>query len=56
MASENMVTIPLDEYIELRRKADENFYLADRLGQFEQRMMNLENNLWQLERKVENGK
>ena len=56
MANETMVTIPLDEYIELRRKADENFYLADRLGQFEQRTMNLENRLWELERKFENGR
>lgn len=53
MANENMVTIPLDEYIELRRKADENFYIADRLGQFEQRMINLENNQWRVEREVE---
>ena len=51
-----MVTIPLEEYIQLRRKAEENLYLADRLGQFEQRTMNLENRLWELERKVENGK
>ena len=56
MANETMVTIPLEEYIELRRKADENFYLADRLGQFEQRTMNLENRLWELERKFENGR
>jgi hypothetical protein len=49
MASENMVTIPLDEYIELRRKAEENLYLATQLGQFEQRLNNFDERLWKLE-------
>lgn len=50
MANENMVTIPLDEYIELRRKADENFYLTDRLGQLDQRIFNLENRVEEVAR------
>ena len=40
MANEATVTISLEEYIELRRKADENLYLATQLGSFE-------NKLWQ---------
>lgn len=55
MANENVVTIPLEEYIELRRKADENFYLADRLGQFEQRLHNFDERLWKLEMEVKNA-
>ena len=51
----NTVTIPLEEYIELRRKADENFYLTDRLGQLDQRIINCENRMWELERKVEHN-
>jgi hypothetical protein len=50
MANETMVTIPLEEYIELRRKAGENLYLADRLGQFEQRMWHLENSVEEVAR------
>ena len=53
MANENMVTIPLDEYIELRRKAEENLYLATQLGAFEQKLYNIEGRLWKLERKAE---
>lgn len=57
MANENTVTIPLDEYIELRRKADENFYLANQLGQMDNRMWEFDNRLRDFERRlVENGK
>ena len=56
MANENMVTIPLEEYIELRRRSEENFYLTDRMGKFEQRQVDFENKLWELERRIENGK
>ncbi len=45
MANEATVTIPLEEYIELRRKADENLYLANQLGQMDQRMWNNEKRL-----------
>ena len=53
MANENMVTIPLEEYIDLRRKADENLYLATQLGGFEQKLFNIEDRLWKLESRAE---
>ena len=56
MANEATVTISLEEYIELRRRADENFYLADRLGQFEQRLWNCEKKVLDLEGMVRCGK
>lgn len=56
MANETTVTIPLDEYIDLRRKADENLYLATELGGFKDRLWNLESRLFDLERKVQDGK
>ena len=49
----NTVTIPLEEYIELRRKADENLYLATELGAFKDRLYQHEDRLRYLERKVE---
>lgn len=63
MANETTVTIPLEEYIELRRKADENLYLATQLGAFEQRQWNYENRprdfhdkLLDFERKLKDGR
>ena len=56
MANEATVTIPLEEYIELRRRADENLYLAERLGQFEQKLWNLENKVFDLEGEMKYGK
>ena len=56
MANETMVTIPLEEYMDLRRKAEENLYLATQLGQFEQRLNNFDEKLWKLERRIEDGK
>lgn len=55
-ANETMVTIPLEEYIDLRRKADENLYLATQLGSFEQKLWNLENKVLDLEGMVRYGK
>lgn len=56
MDNTNTVTIPLDEYIELRRKADENLYLATKLGAFEDRMYNFEDRLRDFERRLaDNG-
>ena len=49
MANENTVTIPLDDYIELRRKADENLYLATRLGAMDSQMNDLERRMVDLE-------
>lgn len=56
MANENMVTIPLDEYIDLRRKADENLYLASELGAFRDRLYTLENRMCDLEMRIRDGK
>ena len=49
MANEATVTIPLEEYIELRRKAEENLYLATQLGSFESKVWQMENRLMDLE-------
>jgi hypothetical protein len=46
----------LEEYIELRRKAAENLYLATQLGRFEDRLFNFEGKLLDLERMVRDGK
>ena len=56
MANETTVTIPLEEYIELRRKADENLYIATELGGFRERLFSFENRLFELERRSQNGK
>ena len=56
MANETTVTIPLEEYLELRRKADENLYLATQLGAMDSRMFNLEDRMRDLERLVRDGK
>ena len=52
MANETTVTIPLEEYIELRRKAEENLYLATQLGNFENKLWEFDSRLRDLERKV----
>jgi hypothetical protein len=56
MANDTTVTIPLDEYIDLRRRADENLYLSTQLGSFENKLWNLENKVFELEGMVRNGK
>ena len=56
MANETTVTIPLEEYIDLRKKAEENLYLATQLGAFEQRLWNFESRVCALERMVQDGK
>lgn len=38
----NMVTISLDEYFDLRQKAEMNHYLMDRFGYLERRIEDLE--------------
>lgn len=63
MANEATVTIPLEEYIELRRKAEENLYLATQLGNFERRQWDFDTRLgefneklFDFERKLKDGK
>ena len=56
MARENIVTIPLEEYFDLRKKAEENIYLATQLGSFEQKLYNLETKVFELEGLMRDGK
>lgn len=52
MAELNTVTIPLEDYIELRRKADETIYLANQLGEMNQRYEELYERICRIEMKV----
>lgn len=52
MAEMNTVTIPLDDYIELRRKADETIYLANQLGEMSTRFAEYDRRIFELERKL----
>lgn len=56
MADTNTVTIPLDEYMDLREKASMNGFLMTELGRMEARFQSLERLLFELERKVDRGK
>ena len=53
MPEMNTVTIPLEEYIDLRKKAEENLYLATQLGGFENKLWELDRRMCDCERKVE---
>lgn len=48
------VTITVDEYFDLRQKAEANLYLMTELARFEQRCNDLERRLWKIERKMNN--
>lgn len=52
MAELNTVTIPLEDYIELKRKADETIYLANQLGEMNQRYVELSERICRIETKV----
>jgi hypothetical protein len=47
------VTIPLEEYWDLRTKAEANGYLMERLGQMEARFRDIEQKLWEIERTLQ---
>ena len=49
---EKLITISVDEYFDLKTKAEMNALLFDRLGYYEGRIMSLEIRLDELERKV----
>ena len=49
----NTVTIPLDEYFDLRTKAEANIFLTNELGSLQGRFNELERRLWELEQKAE---
>ena len=48
------VTITVDEYFDLRQKAEANAYLVRELGSLEQRCNDLDRRLWEIERKMNN--
>lgn len=48
------VTITVDEYFDLRQKAEANLYLMTELARLEQRYNDLERRLWEIERKMNN--
>lgn len=52
MDSVNSVTITLEEYMELRQKAEMNGFLLNELGRNEARFQEIDRRLYDLERKV----
>lgn len=46
----NTVTIPVDEYIELKMKAQNNMYLMDKLHFIEENMRLMDNRVYELEK------
>lgn len=55
MSETNTVTIPLDEYFDLRMKADANALLMKELGELYGRMYQFESRLFALEDRVDRG-
>lgn len=51
MDSTNTVTITLDEYMDLREKANMNGFLMNELGRMNERFYGIYERLWKLERK-----
>lgn len=51
MAEMNTVVLSLEEYMDLREKANMNGFLMNELGRFEARFQNLDQRLYDLERK-----
>jgi hypothetical protein len=49
------ITIPIDEYIDLREKAKMNMYLMERLGRMDGELCDLNCRLIALERMKESG-
>lgn len=59
MANENTVTIPLDEYFDLRQKAETNAFLLGQLHNIEMRFHKYDTELYRLEdeiRRLKDGK
>lgn len=50
------INIPIDEYFDLRTRAEMNGILMERLGQFEGRFFDLDRRIFELEQKIEDGK
>lgn len=51
----NVVTIPLEEYFDLRTKADMNATLLVELARIGAQLQDFERKLWMLEEKANNG-
>lgn len=49
------ITIPIDEYFDLRTKAETSIYLMERLGQLDGRIHDLDRRLWKVECKQKDG-
>lgn len=49
------VNIPIDEYFELRSRAEMNYLLMERLGFFEGNFRELDRRIYDLERKLKGG-
>lgn len=49
------INIPIDEYFELRTKADMNGMLLERLGQLDGRMWDFDRRIFELEQKLKGG-
>ena len=59
MANENTVTIPVEEYFDLRQKAEMNAFLMGQIQDTEKRFIQYDNMLFRLEdevRRLKNGK
>lgn len=52
MATENTVTIPIEEYFELRKQSEMNAYLLGELVRFEERFRRYDEMLFRLEGEV----
>lgn len=57
MAEDNVktVTIPLDEYFDLRQKAETNLFLVNELGRFQSEIVSLHRRIDQHERDWHRG-
>lgn len=61
MAQENgamipTVTITVDEYLDLRQKAEMNCFLMTQLGEMREKIFNIENKMFALKGVLEGGK
>lgn len=47
-----MVTIPIEEYFDLRMRAEQNIFLSNELGSLKSELSEINRRLWELECKV----
>ena len=52
MATENTVTIPIDEYFELRKQSEMNAYLLGELVRYEERFRLYDDRLFRMEDEI----